>query len=90
MKICERIYKVPIGHSRFVARVWCEVDSFENEGQHVEQTRILTAIGKGSNIESPADLHQVTEALAALPFCNAVEVKDGYTDEGVLIYPNWP
>ena len=89
MRVCERIHMVE--HADFQVRVWAACDPAFTDGEALSQGNDIRAALYGRAHSAAA----IAEAVAALPFTNAVEVRrihppnDGIR-AGVLIYPDWP
>ena len=71
---------------RFYIRVWCAVPDLETNFYN-EKVQMHAIVDRHkSTLESA----RIAEDFAKLSYCNAVEVTDHVTKNGVLIYPDWP
>ena len=86
MRILERMVSIPIGNHRM--RMWVKASDLRDIDEENEQRK---QIGDAllACVTAQHDVLQMLDALAALPFCNAVEILDG-SGQGFLIYPEWP
>lgn len=88
MRVMERVIKV--ARAGLLLRVWCTAQDLRSREEYEEhRAAIANAVAAvPATGEHPAV--DVAEAVAALPFCSAVEVSDGPVRPGLLIYPEWP
>lgn len=81
MKVYERIYQERTAF--YNVRVWCAVDGPNDTSPEKVVFETVKKLAYASQEE-------VAEVVAKLPFCNAVEVLNYNTGNGLLIYPDWP
>lgn len=71
-------------------RVWAKADDLRSIDERAEKWATVTQVASDVVMKSHMlETTEVAEAIAKLPFCNAVEVIFG-TGSGIIIYPEWP
>jgi len=67
-------------------RLWAYVEKFDDATFDLQSLQIEEIVK--ASIVSGISPEELTEKLAELDFCNAVEVRSGH--KTFLIYPDWP